>query len=63
MKYGVYRVTLVGKVSEVPRVTERDGEAFVANFSLAINEFKKEKEREEVRKTEWAGFYLSQLSL
>jgi len=30
MKYGVNRVTLVGNVGEVPRVSEKDGEAFVA---------------------------------
>ena len=53
MKYGVNRVTLVGNVGEVPRVSERDGEAFVANFPLATNEFYKNKEGEEVPKTEW----------
>jgi hypothetical protein len=53
MKYGVNRVTLVGNVGEVPRVTERDGEAFVANFPLATNEFYKNKEGEELSKTEW----------
>ena len=53
MKYGVSRVTLVGNVSEVPKVSEREGEAFVANFPLATNEFYKNKEGEEVNKTEW----------
>ena len=53
MKYGVNRVTLVGNVGEVPRVSERDGEAFVANFPLATNEFYKNKEEEEISKTEW----------
>ncbi len=53
MKYGVNRVTLVGNVGEVPRVSEREGEAFVANFPLATNEFYKNKEGEEVNKTEW----------
>ena len=53
MKYGVNRVTLVGNVGEVPRVTEREGEAFVANFPLATNEFYKNKEGEEISKTEW----------
>jgi single-strand DNA-binding protein len=53
MKYGVNGVTLVGNVGEVPKVSERDGEAFVANFSLATNEFYKNKEEEEVSKTEW----------
>ena len=53
MKYGVNRVTLVGNVGEVPRVTEREGEAFVANFPLATNEHYRNKEGEEVSKTEW----------
>ena len=53
MKYGVNRVTLVGNVGEVPRVSERDGEAFVANFPLATNEVWRDKEGEEVRRTEW----------
>jgi len=53
MKYGVNRVTLVGNVGEVPKVSEREGEAFVANFPLATNEVWKDKEGEEVRKTEW----------
>ena len=53
MKYGVNRVTLVGNVGEVPRVSEKDGEAFVANFPLATNEFYKNKEGEEISKTEW----------
>jgi single-strand DNA-binding protein len=53
MKYGVNRVTLVGNVGEIPRVTERDGEDFVANFHLACNELYKNKEGEEVSKTEW----------
>ena len=38
MKYGVNRVTLVGNVGDEPRVSEREGEAFVANFPLATNE-------------------------
>ena len=37
IKYGVLRVTLVRNVGEVPSVSERDGEAFVANFPLATN--------------------------
>ena len=53
MKYGVNKVTLVGNVGEVPRVSERDGEAFVANFPLATNEHYRNKEGEEVSKTEW----------
>jgi single-strand DNA-binding protein len=53
MKYGVNRVTLVGNVGEVPKVSEQEGEAFVANFPLATNEVWKDKEVAEVRKTEW----------
>ena len=53
MKYGVNRVTLVGNVGEVPRVSEKEGEAFVANFPLATNEFYENKEGEEISKTEW----------
>ncbi len=52
MKCGVNRVTLVGNVGDEPRVSERDGEAFVANFPLATNEFYKNKVGEEVSKTE-----------
>ena len=44
MKYGVNRFTLVGNVGEVPKVSEREGEAIVANFPLATNEFYKNKE-------------------
>jgi single-strand DNA-binding protein len=53
MKYGVNRVILVGNVGEVPRVSEKEGEAFVANFPLATNEHYRNKEGEEVNKTEW----------
>ena len=53
MKYGVNRVTLVGNVGEVPRVSEKEGDAFVANFPLATNEFYRNKEGEEVQKVEW----------
>ena len=53
MKYGVNRVTLVGNVGEAPRVSEKEGEAFVANFPLATNEFYRNKEGEEISKTEW----------
>ena len=53
MKYGVNRVTLVGNVGDEPRVSEKEGEAFVANFPLATNQFYKNKEGEEVNKTEW----------
>ena len=32
---------------------EKEGEAFVANFPLATNEFYRNKEGEEVQKVEW----------
>ena len=32
-------MTLLGNMGEVLRVSERDEEAFVANFPLATNEF------------------------
>ena len=53
MKYGVNRVTLVGNVGDEPRVSEKEGEAFVANFPLATNQYYRNKEGEEVSKTEW----------
>jgi len=40
-------------VGEVSRVSEREGEAFVANFPLATNKVWRDKEGEEVRRTEW----------
>ena len=43
----------MGNVGDEPRVSEREGEAFVANFPLATNEYYKNKEGEEVSKTEW----------
>ena len=46
-------MTLVGNVGDEPRVSEKEGEAFVANFPLAINEFYRNKEGEEVNRTEW----------
>jgi len=53
MKYGINKVTLVGNVGEVPRVSEKNGEAFVANFPLATNEYYRDKEGQEVQKTQW----------
>ncbi len=46
-------MTLVGNVGDEPRVSEKEGEAFVANFPLATNQFYRNKEGEEVSKTEW----------
>ncbi len=44
VELGVNRITLVGNVGEVPSVSDRDGEAFVANFPLATNEVWQDKE-------------------
>jgi len=43
----------VGNVGEVFLVSEREREAFVASFPLATNQFYRNKEGEEVNKTEW----------
>jgi single-strand DNA-binding protein len=53
MKCGVNRVTLVGNVGDEPRVSEKEGATFVASFPLATNEHYRNKEGEEVSKTEW----------
>ena len=45
--------TFVRNVGEVFLVSEHEREAFVTNFSLAINQFYRNKEGEEVNKTEW----------
>ena len=43
MKYEVKRVTLVGNVGDEPSVSEREGEAFVANCQEATNQFSQNK--------------------
>ena len=53
MSYSINRVTLVGNVGDEPRVSERDGEVFVANFPLATSETWRDKEGEEITRTEW----------
>jgi single-strand DNA-binding protein len=53
MIYGVNRVTLVGNVGDEPRVSEKEGEAIVANITLATNGVWRDKPGEEVRRTEW----------
>jgi len=37
-------ITCGGNVGEAPKVSERDGETFVANFPLATNEVWRDKE-------------------
>jgi len=53
MRNGINKVTLVGNVGDDPRVSEKEGEAFVAHFPLATSERYKDKNGEEVDKTEW----------
>ena len=40
-------------MGDEPRVSEKEGEAFVTNFPLATNEFYRNNEGEDVNKTEW----------
>jgi len=53
MKYGINKVTLVGNVGDLPKVTEKDGEPIVANFPLATSEYYKDKDGEETQVTQW----------
>jgi len=53
MKYGVNRVTLIGNVGDESRVSEKEGETFMAYIPLATNQFYRNNEGEEVSKTEW----------
>jgi single-strand DNA-binding protein len=53
MKYGINKVTLLGNVGDLPKVTEKNGEPLVANFPLATSEFFKDKNGEETQVTQW----------
>ena len=53
MKNGINKVTLMGNVGDQPKVSEKNGEPFVASFPLATNETYKDKDGEEQTKTEW----------
>lgn len=53
MKYGINRVTLVGNVGETPRIAEKEGEILNCTFSLATSDYFKDKNGEEIQKTEW----------
>jgi single-stranded DNA-binding protein len=53
MKYGVNRVALVGNVGDEPRVSEREGEAFVANCQEATNQFSQIKGSNQETKADW----------
>jgi len=53
MKNGINKVTLVGHVGEAPRVSQLKENGIVASFSLATNEYFKDKEGNEKQATEW----------
>jgi single-strand DNA-binding protein len=49
----INRVILLGIVAERPRISEKDGTPFVANFPIATSETFRDKEGEEVERTQW----------
>ena len=53
MKNGINKVTLVGNVGEAPNFNQLENKQSVARFSLATSEEYKDKEGNEVKKTEW----------
>lgn len=53
MKKGINKVTLVGHVGDVPKVSNISDETKVARFPLATNEIFVDKNGVEVQKTEW----------
>ena len=53
MKYGINKATLVGNVGEVPKISEKDGEIFLASFPFATSETYRDKNGDEVTSTQW----------
>ncbi len=53
MKNGINKVTLVGNVGDDPQVNTTNENGRVAKFSIATNEYFKDKEGKEIKKTEW----------
>ena len=53
MKYGINKATLVGNVGELPKISEKDGEVFLATFPFATSETYKDKNGDEVTATQW----------
>jgi single-strand DNA-binding protein len=53
MKYGINKATLVGNVGEAPKVTEKNGEVLMVSFPFATSDTYKDKNGEEVTKTQW----------
>lgn len=50
---GVNKVILVGNLGKDPEVRHLDGGTSVANFTLATNEYYKDKQGARVERTEW----------
>jgi len=53
MKHGINKVTLVGNVGEAPTIRKTEDNQKVANFSVATNEVYKDKDGNEIKKTQW----------
>lgn len=53
MRNGINKVTLMGHVGEMPKVTMSGDSVSSAQFSLATNESYNDKEGKAVQKTEW----------
>ena len=53
MKYGINKATLVGNVGDEPKINEKNGEIFLASFPFATSQTYKDKNGEEVTKTQW----------
>jgi len=50
---GVNKVILLGNLGKDPEVRHLEGGSVVANFTLATNEFYKDKQGSRVERTEW----------
>lgn len=53
MKNGINKATILGYVGEDPLIRETKEKIKVANFSVATNEYWKDKSGNEVQSTEW----------
>lgn len=53
MKFGINKVTVVGHVGDDPTMKQTREKSNMTYFSLATNDFYKDKEGNEIKKTEW----------
>jgi single-strand DNA-binding protein len=53
MKYGINTCTLLGNVGDNPKVQEKDGQPYLASFPFATSDTYRDKNGEEVTKTQW----------